>query len=119
VDIEDILDAKSSSFFDAKSSSIEDLFNGNFDLVKAADIEDLFDKNFDMINDVQIGNHCKANATPAAKSNYPYPYPYCERIPIPSSQSTPAANIEKTSTKLAPRPDLDDFFRELDDLVKA
>jgi len=104
--------------FHAKSSSIENLFDGNFDVIKAADIEDLFEKNFDAINDVQVDDHCKANVTPAAKrSNYPYPYPYCERIPMPSSQLTLAANIEKS--KVAPQSDLEDFFRELDDLVKA
>eukprot|EP00746_Dinoflagellata_sp_MGD_P102705 gnl/MRDRNA2_/MRDRNA2_42132_c0_seq1.p1 gnl/MRDRNA2_/MRDRNA2_42132_c0~~gnl/MRDRNA2_/MRDRNA2_42132_c0_seq1.p1 ORF type:complete len:460 (+),score=90.98 gnl/MRDRNA2_/MRDRNA2_42132_c0_seq1:76-1455(+) len=107
-------------FFHAKSSSIENLFDGNFDVVKAADIEDLFDKNFDTINDVQSGDHCKANGTLAAKgSNYPFPYPYCERIPMPASRFTSAANVEKTSTKVAPQSDLEDFFRELDDLVKA
>merc|ERR1711869_20797 len=83
-------------FFDAKSSSIEDLFDGNFDVVIAADIEDLFGKNFDTMNDVQIGDHCKANFTPAAKrSNYPFPYPYCERIPIPSPRFPPEANIAR------------------------
>jgi hypothetical protein len=112
VDIEELLDAR--------SSSIENLFDGNFDVVKAADIEDLFDKNFDTINDVQIGDHCKANVTPAAKrSKYPFPYPYCECIPMPSSQLTPAANIENTNSNVVPQSDLEDFFRELDDLVKA
>merc|ERR1712093_166501 len=111
VDIEELFDA---------NSAIENLFDGNFDVVKAADIEDLFEKNFDTINDVQVDDHCKANVTPAAKrSNYPFPYPYCERIPMPSSQFTPEANIEKTRTKRASRSDLEDFLRELDDLAKA